>query len=138
MDTITLEQVKAACRKAYDEKRLLAQNTPIQYGYSRDGFVCAIGAALSPATLDMIEEDSNLENLQEAIVGMYEFNHSIAHVLPEEEGDLFTIQGVHDQWLSSQNNAIESFSEEVKRRHILDAKDHEARFLELIDYPASE
>lgn len=95
---ITLKEVKAACRKAYAERRLIAQHSD-QYAY-RDlaGHVCAIGAALSDKTLDLIEE----EGLQVTGLGDSNGNSLLPFRCdPKELSALVELQGAHDRCVAS-------------------------------------
>ena len=98
MQHITLEEVKSACVKAYDEKRLLFQHT-VEYGYAVEGFRCAIGCALSDETLEEIE---TLRLQKVTIVGgeNSETGTRLDQVISwdeDEERDLERIQRAHDE-----------------------------------------
>ncbi len=104
---ITLEGVKAACRKAYEEDRLLAQSSgPGEYGYRMlddDGKerCCAIGAALTLETLDSIEEANCQTHTIKHPQGMIA-DHSLRNHFSwdrEEDSDLRDIQQAHDNWM---------------------------------------
>ena len=96
MQHITLEEVKASCRQAYSEGRLVFQNTGDEYGYSIGNSRCAIGSALTYDTLCYIEGHC----LQTYVIG----KNSIAHDAlrraftwdDEEEKELSQIQSLHD------------------------------------------
>ena len=99
---ITVNEVKAACRKAYVEKRLLAQDPdPSAYGYrilGDDGVVrvCAIGAVLNDGTLNAIDargQHSRTISNSYSYAG-YAFSWDEAEAL-----DLIVIQQAHDHWL---------------------------------------
>lgn len=66
IQTLTLEYVKAAARKAYDEGRLVAQNFkagdefPSAMFLTPKGHCCAIGAALNDDTLELLKAGKNL------------------------------------------------------------------------------
>ena len=108
MQHITVSKVKAACRAAYAGKILLAQNRQYDddnddsliYGYGGDhtgGFVCAIGAALDPNTIDHIDS----ENLHSALVELLVTEHGILTVESSEDiAVLMAIQSAHDTWLN--------------------------------------
>lgn len=66
MQTLSLLKVKAACRKAYRDHRLLAQHRdPLkkiqEYGSAIGEYRCAIGAALTARTLRMVNDQTELE-----------------------------------------------------------------------------
>lgn len=113
---ITVEEVKAACRIAYAEKRLLAQNTVFQssYGYLRDGRVCAIGAALTDETMKLVEQFglhrtsiSDGEELRKA------FTWDDA-----EEEELMLIQISHDCWLQEDSGYRYALYEKDFRKRV--------------------
>jgi hypothetical protein len=95
---LTLENVKAACRKAYKARMLLAQHPHLEYGYERRDknrvYHCAIGCALDRPTLDNINENNEHSNL---ISGL--FNTGVVEVDFAELSALMEIQQAHDNWL---------------------------------------
>lgn len=105
---ITLEEVKAACRLAYAEDRLLAQDAEgTYYGYQitdKKGKVrvCAIGAALTSKTQKFIH-DSIMES--EVIPYAKDIqNPSIQDAFTWDEVDqdaLHDIQNAHDKWMQA-------------------------------------
>ena len=96
---ITLAEVKEACRKAYAENRLLAQNpSEKEYGYSIRGNVCAIGAALTPETLSVIDSlHGHWWTLNESKNQIQD--NEVFSWAEEEHKPLVGIQKAHDTWL---------------------------------------
>ena len=99
---ITLEEVKIACRTAYAEKRLLAQDpNSMAYGYRITGCdgvvrVCAIGAVLNDGTLNAIDA----RGLHSRTISSSHSSDDHAFCWNEEEKmDLMEIQRSHDHWL---------------------------------------
>lgn len=100
--TITVTEVKAAALKAYKEGRLLAQSDcQVEYGYEVKGLdgktrVCAIGAALTRESLDMIEaEDLQCCTIHAAMSGLCE----VFDCAQADYEALCYIQNAHDAWL---------------------------------------
>lgn len=96
---ITLEQVKQACREAYAKRRLIAQTplTLLQY-HTSHGFVCAIGAAMSKATLKAIGNNQD---------GAFSEGFLIC---PSNERDaIYNIQNAHDAWAKFKTPYLESY-----------------------------
>ena len=128
IQTITAVEACTAARKAYNEKRLLAQCVKvapnrIEYGYEVDikgtKFVCAIGACLTQSSLDAIEDtDSQLTTLETDRGGF-------KHIFDYAQGDysiLCDLQRTHDHWLMVRR-------ERRGRERISSAK---AKFLDVI------
>ena len=110
MQTLTLEEVKAAARKAYDENRLLAQwalSDPAlvdengftgEYGYLVGQYCCGIGAALTAETLsDLQSRSMNLDTSITSLVHDGRVTLGEPNQLPTFE----YIQNAHDRWLDS-------------------------------------
>ncbi len=101
---ITLEEVKANARKAYDEGNLLAQQEGLDsYFYRRADVGCAIGVSLTKETGAAIqkngEESSTILNVLNLPGRSSE--HSIDNFITwnENEGEeLADIQTMHDFW----------------------------------------
>ena len=104
MQHITLEEVKAGCRREYEAKTLLFQNFTGSYGYeirTYNGGLrvshCAIGTVLNQESLDAID----LGSLQTIILNIEdsEMSASLRKVVSwneNEEEELFRIQKLHD------------------------------------------
>lgn len=125
---ITAVEACTAARKAHNEGRLLAQcdSVPaesISYGYEVDikgtKFVCAIGACLTPHSLDEIE--GNDLHLSTIASDMPLFNY-IFDCSVNDFPILSSLQGDHDHWLMSR---IEGRPEDV-------VATAEAKFLDTI------
>lgn len=101
---ITVEEVKAACRTAYKEKRLIAQDPdPVPYGYRISGSdgvvrVCAIGAVLNEGTLNVIDTRGLHSRTIFSSYGSGKGDHAFSWNHDEKE-DLIAIQRSHDYWL---------------------------------------
>ncbi len=104
---ITLAEVKAACRKAYKEERLLAQDPTIpDYAYKRvsaDGIerCCAIGTVLNDESLNLIMA-AGLHNCTINNPSHRGNDASLKDVISwdvDEQKQLGTIQVFHDEWL---------------------------------------
>lgn len=125
IQTLTLEDVKAAARKAYDEKRLLAQHydsvadTPNEMFATSDGHCCAVGAALSDATIAMLRASGNLSGTISGMVGRGQIRVSPPGWKTQDA--ITEIMIAHDRMIS----------EPHKRRTL------EASFLKLIDHSAA-
>lgn len=93
---LTLAEVKAACRQAYADRRLLAQHPRPggQCRYSYRNLRCAIGAALSPSTLCEI----TLARQQEVTIRTL-ITEGFVTVPTDEVWALRDIQTKHDRWL---------------------------------------
>ncbi len=128
IQNITAVEACTAARKAYNEKRLLAQcvkvaPNSIEYGYQVDikgtKFVCAIGACLSQNSLDAIEESDGQLTTIESDRGGFKYIFDYA------QGDysiLCDLQHTHDHWLMVRR-------ERRGRERIASAK---AKFLDVI------
>ena len=104
---ITLKEVEAACRTAYKENRLIAQGpTSIDYGYQVLGEdkvvrVCAIGAALTDETLEVI----STKKLQQVPIGaIIRETESLISWDADDFQELVHIQQCHDRWLDDMRN----------------------------------
>lgn len=98
---ITITEVKAACRKAYDEGRLLAQNAEIGarclYIGSGD-YCCAIGVALTDETRKLLLEDDDLNKMGISFGNAFPLRNCFTWS-EEEMVVLEDIQNAHDSWL---------------------------------------
>jgi len=98
---ITLAEVKIAAKKAYQEGKLLAQSHLDLYGYEIQGFVCAIGAGLTPETLEQIfEKDIQSDTIAERP----DLSGPIEELIIFDEKDrlgLHTLQRAHDRWFGT-------------------------------------
>lgn len=110
MQTLTFEQVKIAALIAYIDNRLLAQNVPYPgagtatYGYKLGNFVCAIGAALSPDSLDAMQAQGwNSSGLVNVLS-----NAGIIELAPGDAGKCIALQNAHDMWLTAVSNGEDS------------------------------
>ena len=114
---ISVQEVKAACRKAYDAGNLIAQSANHVYAYEgRGGIKCAIGCALTDATLGAID----VHKLQRVTLGEDEHTKRLPFTFdPAEFDELCAIQSAHDVWLANE------FQLPLYRK----------KFLMLIDYP---
>jgi hypothetical protein len=94
---LTLENVKAACRAAYEAGTLIAQHPHLEYGYERtdngEDCHCAIGCALDRPTLDKIHEKNWHVLLIDSLV-----YHGMVEVNEDELLALIAIQNAHDAW----------------------------------------
>lgn len=123
---ITVDEVKVACRKAYKENRLIAQDPKFSvYGYQLLGSddvirVCAIGAALNDEAIETICEKSlqwctisNPTGISgESITSAFHWNE-------DEKMDLMEIQLAHDEWLGNvRDDEYPSISEREFKRVI--------------------
>jgi hypothetical protein len=108
--TLTYDQVKAAARKAYDEKRLTAQNGgTCMYSQVLNGkaCVCAVGAAFPPDHPVMTKA-----GLSGKSVGQLVEAHML-HTTPTDFNMIQALQWEHDNWC----DADDSFrSEKAKRK----------------------
>jgi hypothetical protein len=106
MQTLTLNEVKTACRKALINGTLLAENqadiTLHTYGYcikgrSGNSYHCAIGVALTAETLAEIEDRSIHMVGVKSLISV-----GILRVVDTRDLDtIIRIQTVHDDWLTS-------------------------------------
>lgn len=125
---ITLEEVKAACRAAYNAHTLLAQYDGaerIDYGYrvfTNDGVErrCGIGVALSKDTLDEIDA-SKLSS--QTIISPFnlKYENDLGDVIgwtADDQGELGRIQVAHDNWLGAvmEGNSGEPYKDSFERR----------------------
>jgi hypothetical protein len=102
MQFISNQQLMANARRAYDEGRLTAQQTPehAQCVYSlrindRDCY-CVLGASLPPETLQkLIEREANAEPIKRLL---YHRRSSILGVEFESEDFAEDLQHAHDEW----------------------------------------
>lgn len=121
---ITLAEVKAACRKAYAEGRLIAQDVDGKFhGYRVGDRVCAIGAALTDETHQIIDEESlAAEIIIDPDYSLYDDHHLINTAFSWDEEDqkaLFEIQNLHDNWTGARMSdvcpeTIASYEDEFK------------------------
>lgn len=99
MQTLKLEEVKKAAREYYDNGWLGAQQSSADlclYAYG-DGITrCAIGAALSDETIEVIlTKRLNTKSLNDLV----KFDNILV-VDPLELHAMVTIQSLHDTWVS--------------------------------------
>lgn len=128
---ITLEEVKVASRKAYDDRRLVAQRRGYgEYGYggpTTGGRVCAIGSALTPLTIGRITRaDAHTHTIREAGNGLDDKLLSCFHINEAERDALRSIQRAHDTWADCP----------AEERHKVNDPDRQ-HFLSLIDHPSA-
>ena len=102
---ITGPEACAAARKAYKERRLLAQCDLVEahrisYGYEVDicdtKFVCAIGACLSENSLEAIEDGMHQLTTIDSDLAAFNYIFNCKHV---DFDVLVSLQKAHDQWL---------------------------------------
>jgi hypothetical protein len=122
IQTLTLEEVKAAARKSYDAGRLCAQSDSappyaLAFGVSR----CAIGAALNRTTLGRIRKEGD----ESCGIGMLADKGYVLLSEPAEQTPIYVIQAAHDNW------------GELRREGDGDAAKAEQNFLRLIDHPSA-
>lgn len=100
---LTLKRVKAAARKAYDEKRLTAQHpdkSKRECVYTSGKYGCAIGVALNATTLKKIaDQQLNADAGVECLM-----NEDVILVSDEEVTSLSVIQTAHDKWADHARN----------------------------------
>jgi hypothetical protein len=105
---LTLENVKAACRAAYEAGTLIAQHPHLEYGYERtdngEDCHCAIGCALDRETLDYINENNWHESILLAL-SLY----GVVEVDENEFPALSAIQQEHDNWLRALRGDVEGY-----------------------------
>lgn len=123
---LTVEDVKAAARKAYDERRLLAQVVtaddplPNEMFATKDGHCCAIGAALSDETIALLRAGGNLSGTINGLIARCQVKVSPPG---PRTADLITeIMIAHDVIMG----------EPSQRER------HEQEFLRLIDHPSAK
>jgi hypothetical protein len=105
---LTLENVKAACRAAYEAGTLIAQHPHLEYGYERtdngEDCHCAIGCALDRETLDYINENNWHESFLCALSRC-----GVVEVDEKELPALSAIQKGHDDWLRALSGYAEGY-----------------------------
>lgn len=95
LQKITLAEVLAAGRKAYEEKRLQAQNGGESYCTYRDnkGCPCVVGAAMTVETLDSLRDNGRNK------MGIGDLARREFVSIPEEDvAEITRLQAAHDQW----------------------------------------
>ncbi len=127
---ITVKQVQEACRKAYDEKRLAAQDMENNlYYYQHGDFGCAIGVALSPESAALIPDQAIVLESSD-----HHYNSSFENAfswLDEELTKLADIQKKHDFW----RNAAHREHEGVRELEGTSADGYKNDFLKVINHP---
>lgn len=110
MQKITLDEVKASCRREYIAGNLLFQNWQGEYGYggaATGGHPCAIGSALTPKSLREIGR----EHLHSTILATENWNEggrirAIIGYDTEEFLGLAAIQAAHDKLCKTDQKAL--------------------------------
>jgi len=122
MQTITLEQVKEAARKAYEAGTLTAQLSPdnAYCKYHIGNARCAVGACLTDETLKEIDK----RGINAQHVGMVIAKGVVAVENPDEVQEIVSIQVAHDNWC-----------QEVQAENYPAAEKDRAVFCKLIDIP---
>jgi hypothetical protein len=125
MQTLTIEEVKAAARAAYDAGTLTAQHpdpTMRRCVYDvGDGYRCAIGCALSASTIDaLVAADMN------DAVGVIRLDDDGIIAL-DRRGDAENLQCAHDTWATYSAEFGEDSPTTIECRN---------KFLRMIDHPS--
>jgi hypothetical protein len=97
---LTLDNVKTACRAAYEAGTLIAQHPRCTYGYERGkngAYHCAIGCALDRRTLNRIKRTYKQQVTVENLDYLLQIN-------PDELLDIIKIQQAHDIWLTDEQD----------------------------------
>lgn len=114
---ITLDEVKAAARHAYEQGRLTAQNGgDCQYSQYINGkeCVCAVGAAFTT------EERRDLRIYGGNIRSISNLFYSERVQIPGADLDrIVEIQKAHDQWADTVRGTIDSITVDAAERHFL-------------------
>jgi hypothetical protein len=109
---LTLEGVKAACREAYRNDELLAQDPKNEAcRYVHEGRRCAIGVALSDETLRIIAERGLMTSPITEL-------DTLGIVTVEDRSELHWIehiQGLHDAWVTGWHVKSRGWEDEFKR-----------------------
>lgn len=92
--TITLEDVLTAGRKAYEEKRLSAQGpTPACSYRDESGCPCVVGAAMTDETVEKVQFQGNDGSR------VHQLNtKNLIHIPQEDLVAVGDIQNLHDEW----------------------------------------
>jgi len=117
MQTITLQDVVTAGRKAYDEKRLSAQGpTPTCAYRDKSCLPCVIGAAMTDETVKLIKEKGWHNSTISQLI-----NRQLVDVPPAEVMALVKIQDAHDKWAKALETGFSGETEEQFFVETLDA-----------------
>ena len=110
--TLTLAEVKAACRRYYDMSKLIAQHPKPRKRrlvfVSPDGYRCAVGAALSD------------ETIAKGIITLGDYVINVDILYADNESKIGSIMLTHDSWASATEPHIREY--------------YEREFLRMIEY----